>query len=58
MPAVEELPTGQQPHWLQSRRLRKIDFTELDGVSTRADQAPRGSARVAVLKNKHSALGR
>jgi hypothetical protein len=42
MSAVEELPSGQptgngrgpQP----DRRARKIDFAQLDGLSTRADQ--------------------
>jgi hypothetical protein len=46
MPAVEELPSGQptghgrgpQPYWRQARRVRKIDFAQLDGLSTRADQ--------------------
>jgi hypothetical protein len=38
MPAVEELPTGQQSHRRQSRRVRKIDFAQLDGLSTGADQ--------------------
>jgi hypothetical protein len=38
MPAAEELPTGQQPHRRQSRRVRKIDFEQLDGLSTSADQ--------------------
>jgi hypothetical protein len=45
-PAVEELPSGQptangrgpQPYRRQARRLRKIDFAQLDGLSTRADQ--------------------
>ena len=37
-PAVEELPTGQQPDRRQSRRVRKIDFGQLDGLSTSADQ--------------------
>ena len=45
-PAVEELPSGQptghgrgpQPYRRQSRRVRKIDFAQLDGLSARADQ--------------------
>ncbi len=45
-PAVEELPTGQptgngrgpQPYRRHARRVRKIDFAQLDGLSTRADQ--------------------
>ena len=37
-PGVEELPTGQQPHRRQPRRVRRIDFAELDGLSTSADQ--------------------
>jgi hypothetical protein len=58
MPPTEDLPIGEQPHRPQSRRVRKIDFTELDRLGTRADQAPRGSARVVVLYNRYSALGR
>ena len=38
MPAIEELRTGQQPRRRQSRRVRKIDFAQLDGLSTSADQ--------------------
>jgi len=38
MPAVEGLPTGEQPHRRQSRRVRKIDFSQLDALSTSADQ--------------------
>jgi hypothetical protein len=46
MSAVEELPSGQptsngrgpQPYRRHARRLRKIDFAVLDGLSTRADQ--------------------
>jgi hypothetical protein len=45
-PTVEELPTGQptghgrdpQPYRRHARRVRKIDFVQLDGLSTRADQ--------------------
>jgi hypothetical protein len=43
--AVEELPSGQptgngrgpQPYRRPTRRARKIDFAQLDGLSTRAD---------------------
>jgi hypothetical protein len=38
MPAIEGLPTGEQPHRRQSRRVRKIDFSQLDALSTSADQ--------------------
>jgi len=46
MPAVEELPSGQptghgrspQPYRRHARRVRKIDFAQLDGLSLRADQ--------------------
>jgi hypothetical protein len=45
-PAVEELPSGQpasngrgpQPYRRPARRVRKIDFAQLDGLSMRADQ--------------------
>ena len=45
-PAVEELPSGQptghgrgpQPDRRPARRVRKIDFAQLDGLSMRADQ--------------------
>jgi hypothetical protein len=45
-PAVEELPSGQpnghgrgpQPYRRQARRVRKIDFAQLDGLSGRAEQ--------------------
>ena len=45
-PAVEELPSGQptghgrgpQPYRRHARRIRKIDFAQLDGLSMRADQ--------------------
>jgi hypothetical protein len=45
-PAVEGLPTGQptgngrgpEPYRRPARRVRKIDFAQLDGLSTRADQ--------------------
>jgi hypothetical protein len=46
MPAVEELSTGQptshgrgpQPYRRHARRVRKIDFDQLDGRSIRANQ--------------------
>ena len=38
MPPAAELPTGQQPHKLQSRRGPQIDFAQLDGLSSSADQ--------------------
>ena len=38
MSTIEGLPTGQQPHRRQSRRVRKIDFARLDGLSASADQ--------------------
>jgi hypothetical protein len=37
-PAAEELPPGEQPHRRRSRRVREIDFGQLDGLSTSADQ--------------------
>jgi hypothetical protein len=45
-PAVEELPIGQptgngrgpQPYRRYARRVRKIDFAQLDGLRVRADQ--------------------
>ena len=45
-PAVAELPSGQptghgrgpQPYRRPARRVRKIDFAQLDGLSRRADQ--------------------
>jgi hypothetical protein len=59
-PAVEELPTCQQPHRRQSRRVPKIDFAQLDGLSTSADQELRETedALVASVEQqaKHDAL--
>ena len=49
MPTVEELPTGQQPHRRQSRRVRKINFPQLDALSTSADRELRESEDVLVL---------
>ena len=45
-PAVEHLPSGQptsngrgpRPYRRYARRVRKIDFAQLDGLSMRADQ--------------------
>jgi hypothetical protein len=37
-PPAEELPSGQPPHRRQSRQVPKIDFGQLDGLSTTADQ--------------------
>jgi hypothetical protein len=37
-PAEEGLPTSQQPHRRQSRRVRRIDFAQLGGLSTSADR--------------------
>ena len=52
MPAVEELPTGQpggqQPHRRLSRRVRKIDFGQLDGLSISADQAFSGNHSIKI----------
>jgi hypothetical protein len=59
-PAAEELPPGQQPHRRQSERVRKIDFAQLDGLSTSADQELRETedALVASVEQqaKHDAL--
>jgi hypothetical protein len=38
MPPVEELPNGQRPHRQRSRRVRKIDFAQLDALSASADK--------------------
>jgi hypothetical protein len=53
-PSAEELPTGQQPHRRQSRRVRKIDFGQLDGLSTSADQELRETedALVAFMEQQ------
>jgi hypothetical protein len=53
-PAVEELPTGQQPHRRQSRRVRKVDFGQLVGLSTSADQELRETedALVAFMEQQ------
>jgi hypothetical protein len=53
-PAVEELPTCQQPHRRQSRRVPKIDFAQLDGLSTSADQELRETedALVAFMEQQ------
>ena len=54
MPPVEELPTGQQLHRRPSRRVRKIDFGQLDGLSTSADQELRETedALVAFMEQQ------
>ena len=54
MPPAEELPTGQHPHRRQSRRVRKIDFGQLDSISTRADQELRETedALVAFIEQQ------
>jgi hypothetical protein len=54
MPAVEEQPTGHQPHRRQPRRVRRIDFAELDGLSARADQELRQAedALVALMEQQ------
>lgn len=53
-PAVEELPSGQQPHPRQSRRVGKIDFAQLDGLSTSTDQELRETedALVAFMEQQ------
>ena len=53
-PAAEELPTGEQPHRRQSRRARKIDFAQLDGLSTSAEQELRETedALVAFMEQQ------
>ena len=53
-PAAEELPTGQQPHRRRSRRARRIDFGQLDGLSTSADQELRETedALVAFMEQQ------
>jgi hypothetical protein len=53
-PAVEELPSDQQPHPRQSRRVRKIDFAQLDGLSTSTDQELRETedALVAFMEQQ------
>jgi hypothetical protein len=55
-PAVEELPSGQptghgrgpQPYRRHARRVRKIDFGQLDGLSVRADQELRDTEDALV----------
>ena len=57
MSTIEGLPTGQQPHRRQSRRVRKIDFARLDGLSASADQELRETedALVAFIEQQASA---
>ena len=54
MSPAEELPPGQQPHRRQSRRVRKIDFAQLDSLSTSADQELRQTedALVAFMEQQ------
>jgi hypothetical protein len=54
MPPIEELPTGQQPHPRRSRRVRKIDFGQLDALSASADQELRETedALVAFMEQQ------
>jgi hypothetical protein len=54
MPPADEQPTGQQPHRGQSRRVRKIDFAQLDSLSTSADQELRQAedALVAFMEQQ------
>jgi hypothetical protein len=62
MPAIEELPSGQptgnargpQPYRRPARRVRKIDFAQLDGLSMRADQELRDAedALIAFMEQQ------
>jgi hypothetical protein len=54
MPPADEQPTGEQPHRGQSRRARKIDFAQLDGLNTSADQELREAedALVAFMEQQ------
>ncbi len=54
MSPAEELPTGRHPHRRQSRRVRKIDFAQLDGLSTSAEQELRETedALVAFMEQQ------
>ena len=54
MPPADEQPTGEHPHRRQSRRLRKIDFGQLDGLNTSADQELRETedALVAFMEQQ------
>jgi hypothetical protein len=55
-PAVEELPSGEptgngrgpQPYRRPARRVREIDFAQLDGLSVRADQELRDTEDALV----------
>jgi hypothetical protein len=53
-PTAEGQPTGQQPHRRQSRRVRKIDFGQLDDLSTSADRELRKTedALVAFMEQQ------
>ena len=56
-PAVAELPSGQptghgrgrQPYRRPARRVRKIDFAQLDRLSTRADQELRETEDALIV---------
>ena len=58
MPPADEQPTGQQPHRGQSRRARKIDFAQLDSLSTSADQELREAedALVAFVQDRQGSV--
>ena len=68
MPAVEELPScqptgngrGPQPYRRKARRVRKIDFAQLDGLSTSADQELRETedALVAFMVSAYDLICR
>jgi hypothetical protein len=50
--------TGQQPRRGQSRRVRKIDFAQLDSLSTSADQELREAedALVAFVQDRQGSV--
>ena len=54
MSPAEEPQTGQQPHRRQSRRVHKVDFGQLDGLSTSASQELRQTedALVAFMEQQ------
>jgi hypothetical protein len=54
-PGVEELPTGPRPHRRPSRRVRRIDFAELDGLSASADQELRETEDALVASMEQQA---
>lgn len=53
-PPADEQPTGQHPHRGQSWRVRKIDFAQLNRLSTSADQELREAedALVAFMEQQ------